>query len=329
MSLSELSYLSTVSAAVVFLFATMMHAAEWATATVRRQSAARGRQLAAATAGAKGAEVTGVTDSAGARPSSEAVEVAEEKSSGWGRMGLGLSVVGTGLIFAGLITRGMVAERLPLANMFEFTSMAMGMIAVAYLVANLKFGMTFLGLPVTLLETIGLGAAVTWFYVDIVPLIPALQSAWFNFHISAAAICAAAFNLAAIVSILYLVRRHHDNRVAAGTAHRNYLDKLPSTQALDRIAYWCLAFAFPLWTFTITAGAIWAQYAWGRFWGWDPKETWSLVTWVIYACYLHARLTAGWRTIVPAVIAIIGAISFWFNFVGINLLVSGLHSYAM
>ena len=94
------------------------------------------------------------------------------------------------------------------------------------------------------------------------------------------------------------------------------------------IAYRFLAFAFPLWTFTVAAGAIWAQYAWGRYWGWDPKETWALVTWVIYACYLHARSTAGWRGTRAAVIAIIGLASFWFNFVGINLLVSGLHSYA-
>ena len=89
-----------------------------------------------------------------------------------------------------------------------------------------------------------------------------------------------------------------------------------------------IAFAFPIWTFAIIAGAIWAEAAWGRYWGWDPKETWALVTWVIYACYLHARSTAGWRGTKAAVIAIVGLTSFWFNFIGINLLVSGLHSYA-
>jgi cytochrome c-type biogenesis protein CcsB len=126
------------------------------------------------------------------------------------------------------------------------------------------------------------------------------------------------------MSILYLIKRRAEER---GTV-RGYLRRLPDSRRIDVIAYRFLAFAFPLWTFTVVAGAIWAQYAWGRYWGWDPKETWALVTWVIYACYLHARSTAGWRGTKAAVVAIIGLASFWFNFVGINLLVSGLHSYA-
>ena len=109
---------------------------------------------------------------------------------------------------------------------------------------------------------------------------------------------------------------------------RGYLAKLPSSSRIDELAYRFHAFAFPLWTFAIAAGAVWAEYAWGRFWGWDPKETWSLVTWVVYAGYLHARATAGWRGKRAAVVAIVGLACFWFNFVGINLLVSGLHSYA-
>ncbi|NYI71506.1 cytochrome c-type biogenesis protein CcsB [Naumannella cuiyingiana] len=326
--IAEYSYLATITAAVVFLFAAMLHAVEWASAGVRRQrrtAALREPALVAAGGGAgETVSAPGAEADSGDDPGPEPAG-AEERTSKFGRMGLALSLIATALVLAGVITRGVAAQRLPLSNMYEFCSMAMLVVAVFYLVLNLRYKMTFLGLPVTLLLTLGLGATVTWFYVDIVPLIPALQSVWFEFHISAAAICAAAFNIAAITSILYLLRRRADAKGGA----KGYLSRLPSAEKLDRISYWCLAFAFPLWTFTITAGAIWAQYAWARFWGWDPKETWALVTWVIYACYLHARLTAGWRTVVPAVIAIIGAISFWFNFVGINLLVSGLHSYAM
>jgi cytochrome c-type biogenesis protein CcsB len=177
---------------------------------------------------------------------------------------------------------------------------------------------------VTLLATIGNGLAVTVFYVAVAPLVPALHSVWFLIHIVAAAISGAAFNVGGLLAILYLIKKRAEER---GTV-RGYLAWLPASRRMDVLSYRFHAFAFPLWTFTVAAGAIWAEYAWGRYWGWDPKETWALVTWVIYACYLHARSTAGWRGTRAAVIAIVGLASFWFNFIGINLLVSGLHSYA-
>ena len=124
------------------------------------------------------------------------------------------------------------------------------------------------------------------------------------------------------------IQRRYDNGGMSYDEYMAAMDALPSARELDTTAYRLIAVSFPLWTFTVAAGSIWAEYAWGRYWGWDPKETWALVTWVIYACYLHARSTAGWRGTRAAVIAIIGLASFWFNFVGINLLVSGLHSYA-
>ena len=153
---------------------------------------------------------------------------------------------------------------------------------------------------------------MTVFYVAVAPLVPALHSVWFLIHIVAAAISGAAFNVGGVMSILYLVKKRAEER---NNVH-GYLERLPSSRKIDLIAYRFLAFAFPLWTFTVAAGAIWAEYAWGRYWGWDPKETWALVTWVIYAGYLHARSTAGWRGTRAAVIAIVGLASFWFNFVG-------------
>src|SRR5918998_1639407 len=212
----------------------------------------------------------------------------------------------------------------PWGNMFEFTISAMVFVVAVYLVMVWRAGVRWLGLPVTLLAAIGNGLAVTVFYVAVAPLVPALHSVWFVIHIVAAAIAGAAFNIGGLLAILYLLKQRAEGR---GTV-RGYLELVPSVRRLDVLTYRFLAFAFPLWTFAVAAGAIWAEYAWGRYWGWGPKETWALVTWVIYAGYLHARSTAGWRGRRAAVIALIGLGSFWFNFVGINLFVSGLHSYA-
>jgi cytochrome c-type biogenesis protein CcsB len=239
-------------------------------------------------------------------------------------MGVALTIIGFLLSVTGVLLRALAAQRAPWGNMFEFTITAMVFIVGVYLIMLWRTGIRWLGLPVTLLAAVGNGLAVTVFYVAVAPLVPALHSVWFLIHIVAAAISGAAFNVGGVMSILYLIKRRAEDRGAV----RGYLERLPSSRKIDLIAYRFLAFAFPLWTFTVVAGAIWAEYAWGRYWGWDPKETWALVTWVIYAGYLHARSTAGWRGTRAAVIAIIGLASFWFNFIGINLLVSGLHSYA-
>jgi cytochrome c-type biogenesis protein CcsB len=255
---------------------------------------------------------------------SEADPAASHRVEQFGRIGVALTVIGFMLSVFGVLTRALAAQRAPWGNMFEFTITAMVFVVGIYLILVWRAGLRWLGLPVTMLAAVGNGLAVTVFYVAVAPLVPALHSVWFLIHIVAAAIAGAAFNVGGLMSILYLVKKRAEER---GTV-RGYLERLPESRKIDLIAYRFNAFAFPLWTFTVVAGAIWAEYAWGRYWGWDPKETWALVTWVIYACYLHARSTAGWRGTRAAVIAIIGLASFWFNFVGINLLVSGLHSYA-
>jgi cytochrome c-type biogenesis protein CcsB len=328
------SSLALVSSVVVYALAMFAHAAEWAAA----------RRLGVATPDAR--ELVDVAaaemrspELAQTRP--ENVEKPDQPGSGlvadpqndpaasrrveqFGRIGVALTIIGFLLSVAGVVTRALAAQRAPWGNMFEFTITAMVLFVGVYLILVWRAGLRWLGLPVTLLAAVGNGLAVTVFYVAVAPLVPALHSVWFLIHIVAAAISGAAFNVGGVMSILYLIKKRAEGR---GTV-RGYLVHLPDSRRMDLIAYRFLAFAFPLWTFTVAAGAIWAQYAWGRYWGWDPKETWALVTWVIYACYLHARSTAGWRGTRAAVIAIIGLASFWFNFVGINLLVSGLHSYA-
>ncbi len=333
MSYEYYSSLALVSSVVVYALAMFAHTAEWAAA--RRLGAAKpaARELV---------DVSAVERSDGQmRPEpfderekplavaslaadSEADPTAGGRVERFGRIGVALTMIGFVLSIFGVLTRGLAAQRAPWGNMFEFTITAMVFVVGVYLILVWRAGLRWLGLPVTMLAAVGNGLAVTVFYVAVAPLVPALHSVWFLIHIVAAAISGAAFNIGGLMSILYLIKKRAEER---GTV-RGYLGRLPDSRKIDLIAYRFTAFAFPLWTFTVVAGAIWAEYAWGRYWGWDPKETWALVTWVIYACYLHARSTAGWRGSRAAVIAIIGLASFWFNFVGINLLVSGLHSYA-
>jgi len=334
-SLEYYSNAALVTAVVVYLLAMTAHAAEWAAA--RRAPAEENsadRDLvevgaAGAAAGASGPadSVVGSIGAAGADSRSDAAveqRMADLKVDLWGRIGVALTVVGFVCSAVGVVLRGLAAGRPPWGNMYEFTITAMLLIVAAYLVMVWRTGARWLGLPVTLLAAVGNGLAVTVFYVAVAPLVPALHSVWFVIHIIAAAIAGAAFNIGGLLTVLFLIRQRAERRGTVG----GYLGRIPTARKLDLYAYRFHAFAFPLWTFTVAAGAIWAEYAWGRYWGWDPKETWALVTWVIYACYLHARSTAGWRGTRAAVIALIGLASFWFNFVGINLLVSGLHSYA-
>jgi len=310
-----------VTSVVVYLLAFFAHAAEWATARqVPVADEAVERELVTA-----GAPSTGTTAPRGASAAAGADEgLADRRIEQFSRIGVTLTVAGFLLSLFGVVCRGLAAGRGPWGNMFEFTTTAMVFVVAAYLLMVWRAGLRWLGLPVTLLATVANGLAVTVFYVAVAPLVPALHSVWFLIHITAASISAAAFNVGGLLSILYIVKKRAEDRGRVS----GYLARIPSSRRIDLITYRFHAFAFPLWTFTVAAGAIWAEYAWGRYWGWDPKETWALVTWVIYACYLHARSTAGWRGTKAAVIAIVGLASFWFNFIGVNLLVSGLHSYA-
>ena len=327
-----LSNVVFVTSVVVYALAMFAHAAEWASArSVGAVVAEPERELA--TVGARGEAVYDLLDRPRSRSASAQVATSAadevtganpERVEQFGRIGVALTIIGFLLSVGGVLLRGLAAGRAPWGNMFEFTTTAMVFIVAVYLLMVWRAGLRWLGLPVTLLAAVGNGLAVTVFYVAVAPLVPALHSVWFLIHIVAAAISGAAFNVGGLMSILYLLKKRAEER---GTV-RGYLALLPTSRRIDLITYRFHAFAFPLWTFTVAAGAIWAEYAWGRYWGWDPKETWALVTWVIYACYLHARSTAGWRGTKAAVVAIIGLSSFWFNFIGINLLVSGLHSYA-
>lgn len=297
--LAYYSSVAMVTSVVVYLLALTAHAAEWASA--RR-----------------------IEPDAASRVGPERLDADLTRVDRFGRVGVALTVIAAALHVGGVVLRGLAAGRPPWGNMYEFVTSTLVFLVVGYLTAVALGRLRWLGLPVTLLLALGQGLAVTVLYVEVAPLVPALHSVWFVIHIVAAAVAGAMFNVGGMASGLFLLRTRAERRGRVAGALR----RLPDAESLDRIAYRAAAFAFPLWTFTIAAGSIWAQYAWGRYWGWDPKETWSLVTWVVYAAYLHARATAGWKGTRAAWLGLLGVAAFWWNFVGINLLVSGLHSYA-
>jgi len=237
---------------------------------------------------------------------------------------MALTWLATGLLLLGLVLRGLWAGRVPWGNMYEFSlAWTFGILAV-FLVVSTRRDIRWLGLPVVFLALLSLGLAVTVLYTEAAQLVPALKSWWLVIHVASAIICGGAFTVAAAISVLYLWR---DRAERKGNV-TGIVASLPDAARLDTLSYRILAFAFPLWTFAVISGAIWAENAWGRYWGWDPKETWAFITWVIYAGYLHARSTAGWRGRRAAYISLLGFVSFLINYFGVNIFVNSLHSYA-
>ncbi|MFG1621304.1 c-type cytochrome biogenesis protein CcsB [Kribbella sp. NPDC049227] len=341
---AHVSNLVVPTATVIYALAMMSHALEWALgrAVVVKDAEAKqdvlvatGAEAVTAGAASTGTVSTGPASTGPASTGPASAEVAEPAGPGTERMeaasriGLTLTYLAFVLHLAGVVTRGLAAGRVPWGNMYEFSITASLAVAAVYLIFVQRYKLQWLGLGVTLVVAAVLGLATLALYTPAGPLVPALHSYWLVIHVSAAAISGGAFTIGGLVSVLYLVKARAERRVLAGGTMSASLRRLPSAEAMDGTAYKVLAFAFPLWTFgVLVAGPIWAEYAWGRYWGWDPKEVWSLVTWVVYAAYLHARATAGWRGRNAATIAIVGWFVFIFNFVGVNLLVSGMHSYA-
>ena len=237
-------------------------------------------------------------------------------------IGMSLTWLGFGLLLVGVVLRGVWAGRVPWGNMYEFSiTAALGILAV-FLITSLRRDVRWLGLFIVIPTLLTLGMAVTVLYTEAAQLVPALKSYWLLIHVSAAIICSGAFTLAAATAGLSLWQSRAER--AGGTGIR----RVPAAEKLRTMTYRILAFAFPLWTFAVVAGAIWAENAWGRYWGWDPKETWAVITWVIFAAYLHARSTVGWRGDRASWIAIAGWLAFIVNYFGVNIFINSLHSYS-
>lgn len=253
---------------------------------------------------------------------------ADEPGRKAGNIGLSLSWVATILLLLGVVLRGVSASRVPWGNMYEFSITAALAVALIYLIVSLKHDLRWLGVFVIGAVLLTLGLAVTVLYTNSAELVPALKSWWLVIHVSAAIICAGGFTLAAALSTAYLIRHRAETKAENGQPLGWMSVRMPSSKTLDRLTYRTIAFTFPLWTFAVIAGAIWAENAWGRYWGWDPKETWAFITWVVYAGYLHARATTGWSGTRTAIISLVGFLAFLFNYFGVNMFIPGLHSYA-
>ena len=241
------------------------------------------------------------------------------------RVAMSLTVIAWVLHVSATVLRGVAAGRVPWANMFEFALTATAIIVGVFLAVQFWQDLRFLGVFVTGFALIALGVATVNFYVDVVPLPPALQSVWLVIHVFVASLGTGFFALGAALSIVQLLQ---SRREAGKAARLNFLDTLPAADRLENLAYRVIVVGFVLWTFTLIAGAVWAERAWGRYWGWDTKEVWTFIIWTIFAGYIHARATRGWRGARSAVLAHVGFGAVLFNFTIVNLFFKGLHTYS-
>jgi cytochrome c-type biogenesis protein CcsB len=236
----------------------------------------------------------------------------------------------TGLVFhsLGLVLRWRETHQtgygyVPLSNMYESLIFFSWTIVLVYLILEWKYKQKIIGVFVTPFAflAIALTSIVPGIDAKITPLVPALQSNWLTIHVTTCFFGYAAFAVSFGISILYLMRERRK------AVKDNRWEWLPDASVLDEINYKSIVIGFPMLTLGIVTGAAWANYAWGSYWSWDPKETWSLITWFVYAAFLHARLTRDWRGRKAAILSIVGFVAVLFTYFGVNYLISGLHSY--
>jgi len=330
--MSALSDQMLIVAMFGYLLAMVGHAAEYALGRTRRVPAAVaapelvGAAVGAASTGASSA-LSSDADSLGDAGSAVTGSDQSRFAPLAGRIAVGLTFLAALAHFVCLLSRAIAADRVPWGNMYEFELTGTFVAIVAWLIALMRRPqLRQLGLFVTPVMVMLIGAAGLVSYTEIKPLMPALQSSWLVVHVALVSFGSGLFMLAAIPAVMFLIREGYDQ------GKRNFLyplgDRVPSTESLERLTFRLHSFAFPIFTFAVAAGAIWAEQAWGRYWGWDPKEVWAFISWVVYACYLHARATPYVKRRTTMWIALLGFLTILVNTFGVNLLITGLHSYA-
>lgn len=321
-SLASLSDLLVYTAIAIHALAFLAYSAD-ASQRVRRRPDLAATSAALSTVGAE--------RTPSRLPDSQPASGQEERAAstpGWaGAVGMNLLILGWCFTVASVVARGLAAQRAPWGNMYEFVLVLTAVVPAVFLVLLRRHPVQGLGLWVAGLVTLALGLAVTVLYTPVDELIPVLNSYWLVVHVAAAILSGGIFTIGALAACAFLFRDHRERRRGQPSTDLERRSRL-TTDGLSRLSNTVHAFAFPIWTFAVLAGAIWAENSWGRYWGWDPKETWAFITWVLYAAYLHAESTAGWRGRRAAWFAVAGYVAFLFNFFGVNMWISGLHSYA-
>ncbi|MEO7061480.1 MAG: c-type cytochrome biogenesis protein CcsB [Lapillicoccus sp.] len=328
------SNLALYSAMGVFTIAMLLfafHLAALGPVTVERSAAARAaRRPALVGAGGDTGETDGPGPTSGSagQTGHEAADddppssVRARKMAG---MALAVSWLGTALVIASVVMRGLAVMRPPWGNMFEFAVAGAAAVALAYCGLARRNHWEWLGLFVIGPVLLTLGLALFAFYTEAAELVPALKSVWLVIHVTVAILAVGVLTIGFSVGIVYLVKRHREDHPSSS---RTFMETLPSAARLERTAYGLNMVGFILWTFTLIAGAIWAQKAWSTYWSWDPKEVWTFVIWVVYAAYMHARATAGWEPRRATMIALVGYVCVVANFTLVNLFFTGMHSYS-
>jgi cytochrome c-type biogenesis protein CcsB len=329
-NLSSLSDLAFEGAAAGYLFALVCHAIETASRRAPHPAAVAGAASGQAVeASAAGGTATAVLDPPTTDTNPGASTSRVPLGERFGRAAVVVTVVGFACHVLALVFRGLAAGRPPWGNMYEFTLMITGAAVAAWLVVLWRTRARLMGIYVMMPIVVLVFLAGTVLYTQSAPLLPVLNSYWLIIHVAAISLSSGVLMLSGLASAAYLVRERHDRRVASGQIPAEQaVTRLPPLDKLDRIAYRSAIAAFPFYTFAIMAGAMWAEVAWGSYWSWDPKETVALVSWVVYAGYLHARATAGWRGRPAAWISVVGLATIIFNLFFVNMVISGLHSYA-
>ncbi|HEX6522359.1 MAG TPA: c-type cytochrome biogenesis protein CcsB [Streptosporangiaceae bacterium] len=326
-----------IAALVIYSLAVLTFAGDFAFGRPRRAVAAvtAAKQPALATVGAGPA-----TSPAGAGQDKTAADSMPElavpalralfQADAWVRAAMALSAAAVVAHAVAVVTRGLAVHRAPWGNMYEFLTALTCFAAIFFLGVMVRYRAWSLGVFVMGAVVITLGLTETLIFTPAGDLVPALQSYWLSIHVTAMTVATGVFFVSTILGVIYLVVDRFNRRAAAGrpVPSNGVVRRLPTLEQLDRLAYRTVVFGFPIWTFGVIAGAIWADQAWGRYWGWDPVETWAFITWVIYAAFLHARATAGWRGRRAHYVQLLGFASLTFNILVVQIFIAGLHSYA-